>query len=59
METSIRPTDDYQGTIYILTSNERRVFLDFGDERWTFDNVWETSNTLIFKGPCPAVIFFP
>ena len=53
------PTNDYQGTIYVLTNNECRVFLDSGDERWTFDNVWKTSNTVIFKGSCSTVTICP
>jgi hypothetical protein len=57
-----QPTEHYQGTIYVLTNNERRVFLDLGKKRRTFDNVWKTNDTLIFKGSCPqhcpAIIFF-
>lgn len=54
-----QPTEHYQGTIYVLTNNERRVFLALDNKRRTFDNVWKTNNTLIFKGSCPAIIFFP
>ena len=52
-----QPTRDYQGTICVLTNNERRVFLELGERRRTFDNVWKTNDTLIFKGSCPAFIF--
>ena len=55
----IRPTEDYQDTIYVLTNSERRVFLELGEKRRTFDNVWRMNDTLIFKGSCPAIIFFP
>ncbi|KAI0271780.1 hypothetical protein BGY98DRAFT_1006266 [Russula aff. rugulosa BPL654] len=44
-----QPTEDYQGTIYVLTNNERRVFLELGKKRRTFDNVWKMNDTLIFK----------
>ncbi len=54
-----QPTRDYPDTIYVLTNNERRVFLELGKKRRTFDNVWRKNDTLIFKGSCPAVIFFP
>jgi hypothetical protein len=54
-----QPTERYQGTICVLTNNERRVFLELGKKRRAFDNVWKTNNTLIFKGSCPAVIFSP
>jgi hypothetical protein len=54
-----QPTEHYQGTIYVLTNNERRVFLELGEKRRTFDNVWKTNDTLIFKGSCPAIVFFP
>ena len=54
-----QPTEDYQGKIYVLTNNERRIFLDLGGKRRTFDNVWKMNDTLIFKGLCPAIIFFP
>ena len=53
-----QPTEDYQGTIYVLTNNERRVFLELGKKRRTFDNVWKTNDTLIFKGSRSAIIFF-
>jgi hypothetical protein len=54
-----RPTEGYQGTIYyVLTNNERRVFLELGQNQRTFDNVWRTNNTLIFKGSCAAFLFF-
>ena len=52
-----RPTEDYQGTIYVLTNNERRVYLDLGKKRRIFDNIWKMNDTLIFKGSCPAIIF--
>lgn len=54
-----RPAKGYQGTIRDLTNNQRRVFLDSDVKRRTFDNVWKTNNTLIFRGSCPAVISFP
>jgi len=44
-----QPTEDYQGKIYILTNNERRIFLDLGEKRRVFDNVWKMNDTLIFK----------
>jgi len=44
-----QPTEKYQGTIYVLTNNERRVFLDLGEKRRTFDNVWKINDILIFK----------
>jgi hypothetical protein len=53
-------TVDFQGTIYVLTNNERWVFLELGQNRRTFDNVWRTDNdTLVFKGSCPALLFLP
>jgi hypothetical protein len=45
-----RPTEKYWDTIYVLTNNERRVFLELGKNRRTFDNVWRTNDILIFKG---------
>jgi hypothetical protein len=54
-----QPTEDYRGTVYILTNNERRVYLELGQKRRTFDNVWRTNNTLIFKGSCPTFLFLP
>jgi hypothetical protein len=57
-----RPTEEYQGAIHVLTNNERRVFLDLGKKRRTFDNVWKANNILIFKGSYPTVptiTFFP
>ena len=54
-----QPTEDYQDTIYVLTNNERRVFLELGERRRTFDNVWKANNTLIFKGSYLSIIFFP
>lgn len=56
-----QPTERYQGTLCVLTNNERRVFLELGKKRRTFDNAWKTNagNTLIFKGSCPAIIFSP
>ena len=54
-----QPTERYQGTIGVLTNNERRVFLELGKKRRIFDNVWKMNNTLIFKGSCPATVFFP
>ena len=54
-----QPTEDYKGTIYVLTNTERRVFLELDEKRRTFDNVWKANNTLIFKGSYPTTIFFP
>ena len=45
-----RPTENCRDTIYVLTNNERRVFLELGKNKRTFDNVWRTNNILIFKG---------
>lgn len=54
-----KPTEDYKDTVYVLTNNERRVFLDLGKNRRIFDNIWRTeNNTLIFKGLCSAFLFF-
>lgn len=55
-EFEIWPTDDYQDTIFVLTNDDRRVFLEVGKLR-TFDNVWKTSGALILKGLCPAFLF--
>jgi len=44
-------------TIYILTNNERRVYVEFGETRRTFDHVWRTTNGLIFKGLYPLFLF--
>jgi hypothetical protein len=49
-----RPTDNYQGTICVLTKNERRVYLEHGQNWRAFDNFWMTNNHLLFKGSCPA-----
>jgi len=53
---SRRPTEIYEGRIYVLTNNlipklgdSRRVFFEFGEEKRAFDNFWDTNNTLIFK----------
>jgi len=43
-----QPTDCYTGTIYVVTNNSRRVFLEFGETRRAFDNVSVANNTLIF-----------
>lgn len=57
--SNTRPTEEYKDTIYVLTNNERRVFLDLGKDRRVFDNIWRTdNNTLIFKGWCSAFLFF-
>ena len=53
-----QPTENYRGVIYVLTNNEHRVFLELGEKRRTFDNVWKMNDTLIFKGSCPVIIFF-
>ncbi len=37
-------------TIYIYTNNERRIYLEFGEMRRTFDHVWRTNDALSFKG---------
>jgi hypothetical protein len=40
----------YPDTIYVLTNNERRIYLEFGEMRRTFDHVWRTKNdALSFK----------
>jgi len=44
-----RPTENCLDTIYVLTNNERRVFLELGNNKRTYDNVWRTNNILIFK----------
>jgi len=31
-ESNTQPTEDYQGTIYVLTNDERRVFLELGQK---------------------------
>jgi hypothetical protein len=49
----------YPDTIYVLTSNERRVYLEFGEIRRTFDHVWRTNDALSFKGLCPLFLFLP
>jgi hypothetical protein len=54
-----QPTEEYQDTVYVLTNNERRVFLELGQNRRTFDNVWRTNDALIFKGSCAAFLFLP
>ena len=56
-EFKIRPTDDYRDTVFVLTNNERRVFLEVGEKLRTFDNVWKTSDALILKGLCPVFLF--
>jgi hypothetical protein len=53
------PTEDYQGTMSVLTNNEHRVFLELGKTRRAFDNIWKAGDTLIFKGSYPAFITFP
>lgn len=54
----IWPTENYQDTIYVLTNNERRVVLEFGQNWRTFDNIWRINdNTLILKGS-PRLHFF-
>ncbi len=52
------PTDCYTGTIYVVTNNSRRVFLEFGETRQAFDNVSVANNTLIFKGWFRGFLFF-
>ncbi|KAH9979715.1 hypothetical protein BJV74DRAFT_887985 [Russula compacta] len=48
------PTEQYQDTqpLCVLTNIPGRVFLEFGQNRRAFDNVWDTNRTLIFKGVC-------
>ena len=48
--SEIRPADNYEDTIYVLTNNKRLVFLELGENSQAFDNVWKTNNGLIFKG---------
>ncbi|KAH9984466.1 hypothetical protein BJV77DRAFT_1037504 [Russula vinacea] len=43
------PAENYEGTIYVLTNNERRVFLELEQNWRAFDNVWRTNNSLLFK----------
>ena len=53
-----QPTEDYKGTIYVLTDNERRICLELGEKRRIFDNIWRTdNNALIFKGSYAAFLF--
>ena len=47
MPELIRP---YPETVYIFTNNERRVYLEFGATRRTFDRIWRTDDGLSFKG---------
>jgi hypothetical protein len=47
---SSRPTERYEGTIYVLTNNSGRVFLEFGSRPRAFDNTWTTNDTLVFRG---------
>lgn len=55
----IQPTEDYRDrdTIFVLTNNERRVFLEVGGKLRTFDNVWKTGDVLVLKGLCPVFLF--
>ncbi len=43
-------TKPYPDTIYILTNNEHRIFLDLGKRQWIFDNIWNTGGILLFRG---------
>jgi hypothetical protein len=47
-----QPTKNYQGTICVLKNNERRVFLELGQNQRTFDNIWRSNNAFILKGLC-------
>lgn len=58
-DSEIQPTENYKDTIYVLTNNERRVFLELGKNLQIFDNVWKRNNALIFKGLCPSFLFCP
>ena len=51
--------DKYHDTFYVLTNNERRVVLEFGESWRSFDNIWRTNdNTLILKGSSCLPSFF-
>ncbi|KAI0281532.1 hypothetical protein BC826DRAFT_1069000 [Russula brevipes] len=60
-----QPTESFKGTIFVLTTNSRRIFFDIGEKQRAFDNVWDTNKTLIFQGfvvslaspPIPTDIF--
>jgi hypothetical protein len=56
---SCRPTEKYEGTIYVLTNNSYRIFFEFGGSLRAFDNVWDTNDLLIFRGECPIFPFSP
>jgi hypothetical protein len=45
-----QPTGSFEGTIFVLTNNSRRIFFDVGKKQRAFDNVWYTNGTLIFQG---------
>jgi hypothetical protein len=45
-----KPTERYEGTIYVLTNNSHHVFFEFGGSLRAFDNVWNTNDVLIFRG---------
>jgi hypothetical protein len=47
-----------QPIFYVLTNAPGRVFLDVGQTPRAFDNVWNMSETLIFKS-LPFAFFFP
>jgi hypothetical protein len=50
--------EPYPDTMYILTNNERRVYLEFEEMQRTFDHVWRTNDALSFKGLCPPSLPF-
>jgi hypothetical protein len=54
-----RPTKNYEGTIYVLTNSSHRVILECVSPSRVLDNVWDTSNTLIFRGLCLSFLSFP
>jgi hypothetical protein len=45
---------NYRGTIYVLINNKRRVFLELGEKRRAFDNVWKTNNNSHFQRLLPC-----
>jgi len=52
---SSRPTERYEGTIYVLTNNSGRVFLEFGSRPRAFDNTWTTNDALVFRDVCGRI----
>jgi hypothetical protein len=47
---SSRPTESYNGTIYVLTNDSHRIFFEFHGRLRAFDHVWNTNKVLIFRG---------